>query len=78
MQQYSNQEVMDLATQCALAYRNTSTQEQPSRVIDMATTGEIPAGYTHLVFVAFDRTGYVVSRNLEGHYQVQIADQITC
>lgn len=73
----SHQEVIRQATHCAMVYRIDNTSEPVTRVVDMATTDGIPEGYTHLIFVAFGKTGYVVSRNLEGQYKVEIRDQIT-
>ena len=75
------QEVICQATHCAVAYGKYDTNELANkelipRIVDMVTTGEIPEGYTHLIFIAFDRTGYVVSRNLEGRYKVEICDRI--
>jgi hypothetical protein len=77
----SHQEVIHQAIHCALAYDTGGQVErdrEPTKVVDMATTGGIPKGYTHLIFVAFGETGYVVSRSSQGQYKVEIRDTITC
>jgi hypothetical protein len=77
----SHQEVINQAIHCAVAYDTggqVGLSREPTRVVDMATTGGILEGYTHMIFVAFGKTGYVVSRNLKGQYKVEICDQITC
>lgn len=76
MEKQIDQQVIRQATQCAVVYGKHDMSEQTTSVLDMATTGEIPEGYTHLIFVVINGIGYVVSRNLEGLYKVEIHDQI--
>jgi hypothetical protein len=72
-------EVLAQAQAVACNMYNASGQTQGNsepRILDMAITGDIPEGYTHLIFVAIHKDGYVVSRSLEGAYKVEIHDQI--
>ena len=72
-----HREVIRQATQCATVYGMHDTRETPTSVVDMATTGEIPEGYTHLIYVVINGIGYVVSRNREGQYKVEIHKHIS-
>jgi len=72
-------EVLAQAQAVACNMHNTSGQTQGNsepKILDMTITGGIPEGYTHLIFVAINKDGYVVSRSLEGAYTLSPTENL--